>query len=115
MPLAPAVWCNGGGRPDSRTPPQIWTPSPAVPACRDSGQPWRSPYPFGAAGEKTGTWLRVARGFSERGMPLALVSNSAVGEAEFEAWQRACTADRRPQLARSEVAEVVRRIKHAET
>ncbi|KAL6778742.1 hypothetical protein ACKKBF_B04830 [Auxenochlorella protothecoides x Auxenochlorella symbiontica] len=82
---------------------------------KDSGQPWRSPYPFGPNQEKTSTWLRVARGFSERGMPLALVSNSAVSEAEFEAWQRACSADRRPQLGRTEVAEVARRIKDAET
>lgn len=45
---------------------------------RDSGQPWRSPYPFGPHKHKTSKWLRVARGYSERGMPLAQVGNGRV-------------------------------------
>jgi hypothetical protein len=43
------------------------------PVCRDSGQAWRNPYPFGPLNEKTSKWLVVERGSSQRGMPLALV------------------------------------------
>ena len=47
---------------------------------RDSGQLWRSPYPFGPNKAKTSKWLIVARGRSERGMPLAQVGGNQMRE-----------------------------------
>lgn len=51
----------------------------AFPARRDSGQAWRSPYPFGPNQEKTHKWLLVERGNSQRGMPLAQVCWTRTG------------------------------------
>ncbi|KAK2075759.1 hypothetical protein QBZ16_001500 [Prototheca wickerhamii] len=78
---------------------------------KDAGQPWKSPYPFGA--ERTDTWLRVCRGYSERGMPMALVSNGAPSEEEWEAWRRACREEGRAPLSRAEVADARARVEAA--
>ena len=80
---------------------------------KDTGQAWKSPYPFGSHNMRTSIWLRVARGFSERYWPLSLVSNHGIEEKEFEKWQEVCRLDKRPPIMQGEVREVLQRIKKA--
>lgn len=82
---------------------------------KDSGRPWKSPYPFGPGNDKTHKWVLVERGSSQRGMPLALISNSGFSEAEFESWQRSLKEQGRPQISRRQAKEVHERLVKAHT
>ena len=59
----------------STPPPPPLPPFTPPPSHRDSGRPWKSPYPFGPAGRTSPTskWLLVERGHSQRCYPMALV------------------------------------------
>ncbi|KAL4425311.1 hypothetical protein ABPG75_009327 [Micractinium tetrahymenae] len=82
---------------------------------KDSGKPWKSPYEFGPSKEKIHKWLLVERGASQRGMPLALVSNTGFSELEFESWQRALKEQHRPQVSRRQAQETYERLVKANT
>ncbi|KAI3434930.1 hypothetical protein D9Q98_002984 [Chlorella vulgaris] len=77
---------------------------------KDSGKAWPSPYAFGPSKEKTHKWLLVERGHSQRGMPLAQVSNTGFSQAEFESWQRALKEQGRPQVSRRTVKDTYARM-----
>lgn len=82
---------------------------------KDSGKPWKSPYEIAPGKEKTSKWLLVERGASQRGMPLALVSNSGITDSEFESWQRALKEQHRPQVSRRQAQETYERLLKANT
>lgn len=77
---------------------------------KDSGKPWKSPYEIAPGKEKTHKWLLVERGASQRGMPIALVSNASFTEPEFESWQRALREQHRPQVSRRQAQETHERL-----
>lgn len=87
---------------------------PGVHKYLETGSGWKSPYPFGPDGNKTSKWLRVSRGKTERIWPLAQVSNKSLTEEEYNSWHRSCEGTRQ-QVTRGDVAEVLERLKAADT
>ena len=75
-----------------------------------------SPYEFPAEkGTKTSKWLYVQRGTSPRLMPMTLVSNQGITEAEFNSWRSQCDKDNRPQITIAEVDEAKEMLHKAHT
>eukprot|EP00887_Chlorella_sp_A99_P003537 scaffold7.g3537.t1 len=99
---------------------------------KDSGQPWKSPYAFGPPDTRTAKWLLVARGHSERFVPMALVrgggarggggraaggevSNQSFTVAELESYNDLCARERKPLVTTRHVEEVRARLLAAES
>ncbi|KDD74696.1 hypothetical protein H632_c1127p0, partial [Helicosporidium sp. ATCC 50920] len=85
---------------------------------KDCGQPWKCPYPLppGPDGRPrtTDLWLRVARGWSERLWPIALVSNQAPTPAETDKLARTMAEENRPAISASDASAARRRLEQAE-